>query len=187
MNTAYFQAGVSLRSECDASPDWLAGEDVIGNSVGQHAAVGTLRPDETTAVFLRDVDEAGMARLLYESPVLDYRIPAPPTAQFISLQRWEGAVVERVEHEFLARLHDLTASGPEEEATLLMDDVSADDRVLVQPGAVFYLNIGYYISLTGQRIRGTTIRFRRLPSWTADEVLDARARGLDRLQRLVCE
>ena len=44
-----------------------------------------------------------------------------------------------------------------------------EDLDLLEPGAVFYWNIGYRDRPSG-RERISTIRFRRLPVWTADEL-----------------
>jgi len=118
---------------------------------------------------------------------LDYRLPVSPRAKFLCLQRWEGTVIKTGDTEFVVRLQDLSSGGMDEEAALLLSDVSPDDRELVQAGAVFYLNIGYHISLTGQLMRGMKLRFQRMPRWTADEILDARERARTRLGQLVCD
>jgi hypothetical protein len=89
---------------------------------------------------------------------------------FISLQKWEGVVLDVCEDSFLARLVDLEQQGPDEEAEILLDELSADDLPLVNPGAVFYWHIGYHVDRSGQRKRASIIRFRRLPMWTAKEI-----------------
>ena len=175
---------VSECSEHEHEADWLAAASVIPESVDELRASGWHGPEDTCDVATLPED-AGAAQ--YRAPTLDYRLPASPHAKFVSLQRWEGTVVIVRSSEFVARLHDLTKDGVDEETSLLIEDVSSDDRELVRPGAVFYLNIGYHISLSGQRIRGMTIRFRRLPKWSADEILEARTRGQQRLSRIVSE
>jgi hypothetical protein len=70
----------------------------------------------------------------------------------------------------VVRLVDKTNQGPEEEAEILLDDISPDDLPLVQAGAVFYWAVGYYNSSARQRIRQSTIVFRRLPTWTDAEL-----------------
>jgi hypothetical protein len=89
---------------------------------------------------------------------------------FISLQKWEGVVLEVLSDSFLARLVDLTHTGPDEEAEFPFDEVSEEDRSLIRPGAIFYWNIGYHNSYSGQRTRTSIIRFRRLPAWTREEI-----------------
>lgn len=93
---------------------------------------------------------------------------------FTSLQKWEGVVLEVREDSFLARLVDLTRPGPDEEAEFSLDEISKEDRPLVRPGAIFYWNIGYHESYSGQRTRVSIIRFRRLPAWTQEEIEAAR-------------
>jgi len=123
----------------------------------------------------------------YQTPRLGFVFAELPHDRFLCLQRWEGTVLEVNCHEFTARLSDLSQKGPDEEATLVLDDVNSDDRELLRPGAIFYLNLGYRICQSGQRVRGVSLKFRRLPSWEADEVLDARERARKRLERIVRE
>lgn len=88
----------------------------------------------------------------------------------IALQKWEGVVLRVSKESFYARLYDLTASNPEEEAEFSMEDVAEDDHELVQPGAVFYWSIGYYTNRTGQKYRYSIVKFRRLPAWGTGEI-----------------
>lgn len=99
-----------------------------------------------------------------------------PTHQdsFVSLQKWEGIVLEVKKGYFLARLIDLTHEGPDEEAELPMEEITDQDKDLVKPGAIFYWNIGYLDRRSGQRIRASVIRFRRLPKWSRDEIKAAK-------------
>ena len=91
-----------------------------------------------------------------------------------SSERWEGVVLRVESDVFRARLVDLDRQTPDEEAEVYLSEVSDDDRVLVEPGAVFYWSIGYYTDRTGQRMRRSLVRFRRLPAWTKRELDDAR-------------
>ncbi len=70
----------------------------------------------------------------------------------------------------MARLQDLTEKGPEEEAEFPIEEVSDEDRKFIKSGAIFYWNIGYLDSRTGQRRRVSIIRFRRLPAWRKEEI-----------------
>jgi hypothetical protein len=99
---------------------------------------------------------------------------------FTSLQAWEGIVLEVMPDSFWARLLDLTNTGADEEAELPMNEISDDDKPLVRPGAIFYWDIGYHTSYSGQRMRSSLIRFRRLPAWTQREI-DAAEREADRI------
>ncbi|MBF0320870.1 MAG: hypothetical protein HQL01_13810 [Nitrospirae bacterium] len=94
-------------------------------------------------------------------------------ARTVSLQKWEGYVLEIFEDTFIARLIDLTNESPDEEAEFYIDDLSGEDKELLQLGAVFYWNIGYHIASGGQRTRGSTIRFRRLPAWRKEDIKSA--------------
>lgn len=104
----------------------------------------------------------------------------PRQSAFVSLQKWEGVVVEVLSDSFLTRLVDLTRTGPDEEAEFPLDEVSEEDRPLIRPGAIFYWNIGYHNSYSGQRTRTSIIRFRRLPAWTREEI-EAAKREAERL------
>lgn len=95
-------------------------------------------------------------------------------SRFKSLQKWEGVVTDVLEDSFTARVHDLTRRGLEEEAEFFKDEISQDDLGLIQPGAVFYWNIGYYDSKSGQRTRQSLIRFRRLPGLSKSQLNRAR-------------
>ncbi len=55
----------------------------------------------------------------------------------IALQTWEGVVIEISENEdtFFARLTDITNGGTDEVVELSFDDVSSDDKELVEKAA----------------------------------------------------
>lgn len=106
-------------------------------------------------------------------------VPAPEKERFLALQRWEGTVLDSNEETFLARLHDLSSDGPDEEVELLMEDVPVEDRPLVERGAVFYWSIGHLVKPSGERPRVSNLRFRRLPVWSASELKAARDRATD--------
>lgn len=98
----------------------------------------------------------------------------PQQSVFSSLQKWEGVVLQVTLECIIARLVDLTQPGAsEEEAEIPLNELSEEDRDLIQPGAVFYWNIGYLDSQSGQRTRVSIIRFRRLPAWTRKEIESA--------------
>jgi hypothetical protein len=87
------------------------------------------------------------------------------------LQKWEGAVSSVTGDEITAIVRDLTnRSYPDEEVTFSLDEVPESDRSLIAPGAIFYWNLGYELTASGQRKRVSVIRFRRLPAWTRSEI-----------------
>lgn len=92
-----------------------------------------------------------------------------PTSPFVLLQKWEGIVLELSRDSFVARLTDLFGSSTEEEAEIAFEEIDPQDRELVRPGAVFYWSIGYDDKASG-RERVSLIRFRRLPTWTEEEL-----------------
>lgn len=98
--------------------------------------------------------------------------PTPPNLEGYTetLQQWEGVVEEILEDSLIVRLTDLTNEMDDEEAEIPLDEISAGDIELVAPGAIFYWHIGYYTSAGGQRTRTSDIRFRRLPSWRAEDI-----------------
>ena len=100
------------------------------------------------------------------------------------LKRWEG-VVETVDEDdgvFTARLYnpETDESYPSDMAELLIDDISDDDRSLLQEGAVFYLTVGYSERASGRKDRFVRLEFRRLPNWTESDL----RRAGERAQRI---
>lgn len=105
--------------------------------------------------------------------------PTPESA-FDLRQHWEGTVLEVGGDGFSVQLKDLlNPSAPEEWAELYLDDVSAGDQELVEPGAVFYWSIGYEDTTRGREHK-SVLRFRRLPGWSKQRLagLKAEAEGL---------
>ena len=96
-----------------------------------------------------------------------------PGTSFRTLQAWEGVVTAVGEDEFAVRLMDLMHEMPDEEADVSFDEVSDDEKQLVQVGAVFLLHVGYATSDGGQRSRKAILRFRRRPAWTDAELAAA--------------
>lgn len=110
----------------------------------------------------------------YMQPVVFPKGVYASQPRFVTLQKWECWVLEVEKGSFTARLVDQTNRGAEEEAEFSLEEVPLADLPLVKPGAVFYWNIGYSDSLSGQRTRVSIIRFRRLPVWRADELAAAK-------------
>jgi hypothetical protein len=92
----------------------------------------------------------------------------------IPLQKWEGMVISISGDSLIARLIDRTHPGPDEEVEFALEEVPPADLSLVKPGAIFYWNIAYVDDAkTGQRTRASSIRFRRLPVWSQQEIVAA--------------
>ncbi|MCA1704070.1 MAG: hypothetical protein LC808_12725, partial [Actinobacteria bacterium] len=94
-----------------------------------------------------------------------------PRDHVVIHQRWEGYVEAVSKAGFEALLIHLAEGSRDEERTEIdFDEVSAFDRPLIEPGAVFYWSVGYRVRASGQREGLSVIRFRRLPTWTPDEL-----------------
>ena len=104
-------------------------------------------------------------------------VDQPWRENFIILARWSGRVTELFNDRFFAALSDdVDPSNADEEAEIPIEEVSEIDRGLIKAGALFYWSIGYRIRPSGQRSRESMIRFRRLPSWSSEEIERARNR-----------
>jgi hypothetical protein len=91
----------------------------------------------------------------------------------VSLQKWEGQVLQILSNGFTARLTDLTDQGGKEDAEFSISELSPDDLSLLEPGAVFYWTIGRHTDPTNRQRTVSELRFRRLPNWTEDELAQA--------------
>jgi hypothetical protein len=97
---------------------------------------------------------------------------------FISLKKWQGIITKISSDKVTATLKDLNdSSANEDEAEIPLEEISQSDLDLVDLGAVFYWNVGYFDSISGQRRRGSEIRFRRLPMWSEEEVEASKAKA----------
>lgn len=101
-------------------------------------------------------------------------LPAPwmERASLHALQEWEGYVVAIRDKEFQARLLDLTAEAafPDEEATILLEEISDRDAAMMRVGSIFRWVIGYERSPAGAKKRVSLIVFRDLPRLTEADV-----------------
>src|SRR5271165_2263995 len=104
-------------------------------------------------------------------PPVEPRTHLPALSQaFKVLQQWEGTVLSRNGDQFEALVRDaIEKQRPEERATIKIDEVTEDDRLLIMPGAIFFWTIGYLIRKSG-RSTSSVIRFRRLPQWSSFEL-----------------
>lgn len=105
-------------------------------------------------------------------------VPPSPDGReyFRAMQKWEGYVIQVGKDTFTARLVSIVGEGPDQESEIYVEEVAPDDRLLIEPGAVFYWSIGYLDRPSG-RLRASILRFRRLPVWTKRELEDAAAKA----------
>jgi len=123
----------------------------------------------SSSIDARQSIEAFRARTLFVSA---------PKSSFVAIAEWEGNVVDIGENGFTAQLVTKTESNiaqtfATQETDFQFDDLDEDDRDLVQKGALFRWVIGYSISPSGGRIRGSRVKFRRLPAYTKRELESA--------------
>ena len=103
---------------------------------------------------------------------------APRAADLgVTIQDWEGCVVEIGDESFSARLLDRTRQidVDTELAEIPLSEVDSGDRELVQLGGIFYLTIRRRILDTGRHGTESRIVFRRLPAWHASTLKKAKA------------
>ena len=158
-------------------PDNVAGAVRLQVENGDSSATPLLETQLSTAKQKRPAT----AEELPEPPTVWLRTPKPTLDFLLALQKWEGTVLSKGRDSFHARLVDRNRVGPDEEAEILLDEVSEDDLPLVAPGAVFYWSIGYHTGTNRQKKRVSIIRFRRLPAWTEKELQQANEQA-DRLR-----
>lgn len=108
-----------------------------------------------------------------ESPIVWYPFKYQRATLFSSLIKWRGVVLKVYDDCFLCRLVDQDGNSPDEEAEILLSEISDEDLQLIDIGAVFYWCIGYQTNPSGSRTRSSIIRFRRLPVWRPDELSKA--------------
>lgn len=105
--------------------------------------------------------------------------------RFLSMKTWSGTVISTEEDTFWARVTD--RKGIEEDMEFFAEDIADDDRELLTEGAFFFFNIGFSTSRFGQRERKSILKFRRIPHWTNDEILDATEKAMKRLKLINVE
>lgn len=143
-------------------------------TVGSESLIQTLQVSKTTVPFKE-----------HGTPPSFPQVSTPPRDNFVTLQKWEGVVMDVTKDSFIARLYDLDKKSSDEEAEFPCEEISEEDRELIMPGAIFYWNIGYHDSWCGQRRRSSVIRFRRLPAWRAEEI-EASKREAERIKNTIC-
>ena len=95
-----------------------------------------------------------------------------PSPRQIVAHHWECTVASVSGDMFTAVLRSLRdPDDSDKDAEIPVDEVTEDDRELLRPGAVFYWTIGYAITASGTRTRQSELKFRRLPAWTAKDLV----------------
>ena len=130
-------------------------------------------PSEMTTKVNYDVSE------IIDFPDMDQGSQTWPRVTFHALQEWEGYVIEIGEDDFTVRLLDLTAgsSHEEEEAVILLSEISEDDLKRLRLGSVFRWVIGYARSASGTKRRVSQVVFRELPVVTKQDIAEAEERA----------
>jgi hypothetical protein len=109
---------------------------------------------------------------------------------FHALQEWEGYVLSTTKETFEAKLidkTDLIRNSTPELAVFELSEVNSSDLSLLQAGAVFRWSIGYQVLPSGTKQRVSQIVFRRMPAWTEQEVLEAKAEASALMKKIPWE
>lgn len=105
----------------------------------------------------------------------------------VSVQAWEGEVLEVYEESFSVKLIDKTDRGAQDAFTEIdLSEIDQDDLDLVRPGAIFYWYVSYEHRASGKK-RSSMMRFRRMPAWTADDLKRTEAYADDLFSSLTFE
>jgi hypothetical protein len=94
--------------------------------------------------------------------------------------RWEGSVQAVQDDFFQVRLTPLSGVGPALIADIYTADVADDDLALLRVGATLYLIAGHIKLPGGRKMQTSSVHFRRLGRWRADEIADLEARAQKR-------
>ena len=136
--------------------------------------------NEDAENITRRLDDLGDGSEFIETTPRDFVLPPPsvplPRDTFLSLAKWKGRVIERTGSTFRAVLEHVFDEGLQKEAEIDIEEVTPEDHELIKEGAVFYWSIGYLTRPSG-RVRASIIRFRRLPVWSENDIMEARKRA----------
>lgn len=163
-------------------------EDLIRNIAHEYLSEGNIKKqykltENNTFSLASGEDQLNTEVDNFEKRVLEIFPRKPrqwPKGDILSpLQEWEGYVTEIGKDSFTARLSDQTMNSEmgEEEADFLINDIPGPDRCLLRLGAIFRWVIGYRITPSGTKHRGSSIVFRRLPEWTSQELKENRIKA----------
>jgi hypothetical protein len=104
---------------------------------------------------------------------LTWRVGEPqPTSPIRVTHRWEGTVLCVYDDFFEAKITSLTDESSDVDVTaeFSIQDLSDDDRSLLNPGASFYVTATRERRSGGRIKHSSDVRFRRLGRWNADEI-----------------
>lgn len=158
----------------DYEDNWMAHEndfeEIILNSFSVKYPGRTVEKEHTT-VDMSETEEISKFEPLLKAKINNYST---------TLQKWQGYVkqVDYDERKFEAILNDMTEGGTNEIAEFDFNDVSPDDRKLIQDGAVFYWSIGYS-NHNGQTKKESLLRFQRVVEWSEEDYDIASDRASD--------
>lgn len=117
-----------------------------------------------------------------ETPRRRFRVewapPAPKTAGDVYelREKFDGVVVSVGQDNFEARLFPSEGGDEPVETEFSKDDLSIEDRALLEPGTTFVLTIGYRTSGSSRR-RESYFYLRRMPAMTEEQVRQASVRA----------
>lgn len=122
----------------------------------------------------RDISNGEPATLTTQYGVQDYflvprRGMIIPRDNFKVLSKWRGEVTEVESTFFRANLFDEEIADKVKQAEIFIDEISVEDRPLIETGAIFYWTIGFWDKPSG-RTRSSIILFRRTLEWLEDEI-----------------
>lgn len=138
----------------------------------QHTWVDEPEPLMVQQLELRHDDTGQLG-----SPLVMRRNPDHSVTRFAELESWVGVVLSVEEDAFVAELQSNKPDTHPEEAEFGFDEVGDYDRDLVTEGSIFYWTIGYRQEGSGPRRRTSMLVFRRLPAYSASELVAARDRA----------
>lgn len=172
----------------DCLKSWK-GNSIKGSYSGANAGLlTTLAPLQKEEALSETVVFSERSKGVSPTLPVEKYTSATANCTFLASKKWEGVVLSIGEETFMARLSGLASKTTvEEEAELPISDVTEDDRELLQEGAFFFFSVGYITRPYGTRERSSRIRFRRLPVWSPDEILDANIRAKSILKNLGAE
>lgn len=159
-----------LADELNARQESGLGYGVSRNEAPEMPTASAKFPESST-----DDSAGGTPTLptIVDLPTREYDVVLS-RATFMTSKMWEGEVLSIADESFRARLTERSVKSPEEEvAEFPISDVDPDDKELFVKGARFLFMVGYGVDRFGTQIRGSQIRFERLPNWSPDETLDA--------------
>ena len=110
-----------------------------------------------------------------------------PIASFMSLQEWDGYVVDVGPRSFRARIVDVAGGdkdNEEAEVEISLEELDEESQSLLEKGRLFRWSIGYQRFNWGQKLRVSRIIIRRLPAWSSADLSGATRNAAQLSQQL---